>query len=58
MELKTGLVSVTFEADKSASNQQLWQAVKDGGFTPVRIETEGQVYEGPTSDVIPNKDTR
>ncbi|MCH7814471.1 MAG: hypothetical protein IID40_10680 [Planctomycetes bacterium] len=58
MNLKMGLVTVMFEADQSASAQQLWKAVKDGGFTPVRVETAGQVYEGPQSGAIRKEGTR
>lgn len=57
MNLKTGLVTVMFEADKSASARQLWKAVQDGGFTPVRVDIDGQVYEGPQSGATPNEGT-
>ena len=47
LDLNTGRASVTFEARKAAQAADLWQAVKESGFTPVRIEIGDKVYKGP-----------
>jgi copper chaperone CopZ len=47
VDLNTGRGEVTFEPGKSVEPAVLWQAIVDSGFTPVRIETKGEVYEGP-----------
>lgn len=46
-DLPSGVASVVFESDKPAQFEQLWQAVKHSGFTPVKIESQGRVYKGP-----------
>ena len=46
VDLNTGRASVTFEAGKTAKAEALWKAVKDGGFTPIRVEIGDTVYEG------------
>ena len=46
LDLNTGRGTVTFEPDKTVAPAVLWQAIKDSGFTPVRVETKGRVYEG------------
>ncbi len=45
-DLETGRATVTFELGKTVSPADLWQGVKDSGFTPVRIETGDGAYEG------------
>ena len=47
LDLNTGRGAVTFEPGKTVASAVLWQAVKDSGFTPVRVEMKGDVYEGP-----------
>ncbi|MCH7591706.1 MAG: hypothetical protein IH989_02845 [Planctomycetes bacterium] len=47
IDLNTGRGTVTFEPGKAAAPAALWQAIKDSGFTPVRVEIKGKVYEGP-----------
>lgn len=46
-DLETGRATVTFEPDTSVAPVHLWRAVKESGFTPVRVETSGGAYEGP-----------
>lgn len=46
LDLNTGRASVTFEAGEAAEAADLWQAVKESGFTPIRIEIGDTVYEG------------
>ncbi len=45
-DLNSGKGSVSFERGKTVAPTILWQAIKASGFTPVRIETKGAVYEG------------
>ena len=47
IDLNTGRGRVTFEPGKSVAPALIWQAIKESGFTPVRVETKGEVYEGP-----------
>ncbi len=47
INLNTGRATVTIGAGKTVAATDLWQAVKDSGFTPVRIEMGDGVYEGP-----------
>lgn len=47
LDLNTGRGVVTFEPGKTVAPAVLWQAIKDSGFTPVRVETKGEVYDGP-----------
>lgn len=47
LDLNTGRGTVTFEPGKTVASAALWQAIKDSGFTPVRVEMKGKVYEGP-----------
>ncbi len=47
LNLNTGQASVTFEAGKAVKAAHLWQAVKESGFTPVRVEIGDSVYKGP-----------
>ncbi len=47
LDLNTGRAAVKFEAGKAAQTADLWQAVKESGFTPVRIEIGDMVYQGP-----------
>lgn len=49
LDLNTGRGAVSFEPGKTVAPELLWQAIKDSGFTPVRVETKGNVYEGPES---------
>ena len=46
VDLNTGRATVTFAAGKTVAAADLWQAVKDSGFTPVRIDMGDRVYEG------------
>ena len=46
LDLNTGRGTVTFESGKSVAPEVLWQGIKDSGFTPVRVEMKGAVYEG------------
>lgn len=47
LDLNSGRATVMFEKDRTASPADLWEAVKDSGFTPARIEIGGSVYKGP-----------
>ena len=47
IDLNTGRGTVTFERGKTVAPAVLWQAIKESGFTPVRVEMKGEVYEGP-----------
>ena len=47
LDLNTGRGTVTVEPGKTVASAALWQAIKESGFTPVRVETKGAVYEGP-----------
>lgn len=47
VDLNTGRGAVTFERGKTVAPGVLWQAIKDSGFTPVRVEIKSVVYEGP-----------
>lgn len=46
-DLNTGHGAVLFEPGRSVSSATLWKAVQQGGFTPVRVESGGEVYSGP-----------
>ena len=46
-KLKTGIASVEFERGKKASLDALWKSIIESGFTPVKIESNGEVYKGP-----------
>ena len=46
VNLNTGRATVTMGAGKTAA-ADLWQAVKDSGFTTVRIDMGDSVYKGP-----------
>ncbi len=45
--LKSGIASVEFEPGKKAALQGLWNSIIESGFTPVKIESQGEVYKGP-----------
>lgn len=47
IDLNTGRGTVSFEMGKSVTSEALWQAIKESGFTPVRVEMKGEIYEGP-----------
>ena len=47
VDLNTGRGAVTFEPGTAVAPAALWQAIKDSGFTPVRIEMKGEIYEEP-----------
>ncbi|NOX59962.1 MAG: heavy-metal-associated domain-containing protein [Planctomycetes bacterium] len=44
-DLNTGRGILTFEPGKTVAPAALWQAIKESGFTPTRVETKGEVYE-------------
>lgn len=46
-DLSTGQASVSFQPGKTPTPADLWRATKESGFTPVKIESAGVVYEGP-----------
>ena len=46
-DLDKGRAAVRFEKASPVELSLLWQAVIDGGFTPARIESGGDVYTGP-----------
>ena len=46
-DLNTGLANVTVQADMIPKPADLWQAIERSGFTPTRIEYDGESYEGP-----------
>lgn len=46
-KLKTGIASVEFEPGKKATLEGLWTSILESGFTPVKIESNGEVYKGP-----------
>lgn len=45
--LKSGIASVEFEPSKKAGLDALWTSILESGFTPVKIESNGEVYKGP-----------
>ncbi len=45
--LKTGIASVVFVPGKKATLDGLWTSILESGFTPVKIESDGEVYKGP-----------
>lgn len=47
IDLNTGKGAVTFDPGQAVAPAQIWQAIEDSGFTPVRVETRGEVYRGP-----------
>jgi len=47
-DLNTGRGTVTFRPGSIATLEDLWHAIQESGFTPVRIETENKVYDGPS----------
>ena len=53
--LKTGIASVEFEPGKKAALPDLWTAILESGFTPVKIELNGEVYKGPGDDLRPER---
>ena len=46
-DLNTGRGTVAFKSGVTCTPQELWEAIETSGFTPVRIEWDGQVHEGP-----------
>lgn len=46
-DLNIGRGAVLFEPGVAVSSPILWKAIKQGGFTPVRIEAGGEMYTGP-----------
>ncbi|MCH7526272.1 MAG: heavy-metal-associated domain-containing protein [Planctomycetes bacterium] len=46
-DMSTGQASVSFQPGKTPAPADLWRATKESGFTPVKIESAGTVYEGP-----------
>lgn len=46
-KLKTGIASVAFKPSGKPDLALLWRAIKESGFTPVKIESNGEVYQGP-----------
>ncbi len=46
INLNTGRATVTMADGKTVAAADLWRAVEDSGFTPVRIEMGDSVYEG------------
>ncbi len=46
-KLETGIASVMFKPSGKPDFALLWRAIKESGFTPVKIESNGEVYKGP-----------
>ena len=46
-KLKTGIAGVVFKPSGKPDFALLWRAIKESGFTPVKIESNGEVYKGP-----------
>ena len=46
-KLETGIAGVLFEPGGKPDFALLWRAIKESGFTPVKIESNGEVYKGP-----------
>jgi hypothetical protein len=46
-DLNSGRTFIKYKPDEAADNAALWQAIKDAGFTPTKIETKGGTYDGP-----------
>ena len=46
-KLKTGVASVMYGSAGQPDFALLWRAIKESGFTPVKIEANGEVYKGP-----------
>jgi len=47
IDLNSGRGTVAFEPGKTVAPAVLWRAINESGFTPVRVETKGEVFEGP-----------
>ncbi|MEE8169220.1 MAG: heavy-metal-associated domain-containing protein [Phycisphaerae bacterium] len=47
MDLQSGRANVQFQPDKMPDPADLWDAVRAGGFTPVRVQMPAGIYEGP-----------
>ncbi len=47
IDLNTGRAEVWYERGQSIKPAELWNAVIKSGFTPVRVELNGEVYQGP-----------
>ncbi len=46
MDVSTGRGEVWLREGATVSPRALWQAIKQSGFTPRKIETEGKTYAG------------
>ena len=46
-KLETGIASVMFKPGGKPELALLWRAIKESGFTPLKIESNGKVYKGP-----------
>ena len=47
IDLNTGLAEVWYKRGQPIKPVELWKAVIKSGFTPVRVELNGEVYQGP-----------
>lgn len=47
LDLASGRALVVFDKGRPATLEDLWRATGESGFTPERIEMNGEVYKGP-----------
>ena len=52
-DLNTGQGVMSLEPGKTIVPAELWQAVKSSGFTPVKVEIDGRVYQGESQPPSP-----
>lgn len=46
-DLRTGIAHVEFEEGAEAAPERVWKQVEKSGFTPTRIVTPRETYDGP-----------
>jgi len=46
LDLNTGRGTVTLDKEHKLTGKMIWDAIVKSGFTPVRVELDGQVYTG------------
>ena len=46
-DLNRGVGTVTFGEKQQPTVEDLWHAIVESGFTPTKIELDGQEYKGP-----------
>lgn len=48
-DLNTGRGALAMKQGVTVEPEKLWSAIKSSGFTPIKIESQGQVYTGPAN---------